>query len=94
MCEILEHLEQPESVVASAFDLLRPGGRFILTCPHDDAVPDAEHLRLWSHDDLFHLLAPYSDTVSFMYFPPPYYHNWILAYLTKAQAATRAETPK
>jgi len=94
MCEILEHLEQPESVVASAFDLLRPGGRFVLTCPHDDAIPDPEHVRLWSHDDLFHLLAPYSDTVSFMHFPPPYYHRWVLAYLTKNPVVIRAETPK
>jgi 2-polyprenyl-3-methyl-5-hydroxy-6-metoxy-1,4-benzoquinol methylase len=83
MCEILEHLEQPEAVVADAFDLLRPGGRFILTCPHDDAIPDPEHIRCWGHDELFHLLAPYSDTISFIHFPPPYFHIWMLAYLTK-----------
>ena len=92
LCEILEHLEQPESVVASAFQLLKPGGRFILTCPHDNAIPDPEHLRIWGHDELFHLLAPYSDTVSFMHFPPPYYHVWILAYLTRNQAGVRANT--
>lgn len=83
MCEILEHLEQPEAVVSAAMDLLKPGGRFILTCPHDDGIPDPEHLRSWGHDELFHLLAPYSDTVSFMHFPPPYFHIWMLAYLVK-----------
>lgn len=83
MCEILEHLEAPESVVAAAIGRLENGGRFILTCPHDNEVPDPEHLRLWGHDDLFHLLAPYSDTVSFMHFPPGYYQPWMLAYLTK-----------
>jgi 2-polyprenyl-3-methyl-5-hydroxy-6-metoxy-1,4-benzoquinol methylase len=83
MCEILEHLEQPEAVVAAAMNLLRPGGCFILTCPHDDEIPDPEHLREWGHDALFHLLAPYSETVSFKHFPPPYYHVWMLGYVTK-----------
>ena len=83
MCEILEHLEQPEAVVQSALQLLQPGGRFILTCPHNDEIPDPEHLRTWGHDELFHLLAAYSDTVCFTHFPPPYFHPWMLAYLTK-----------
>ncbi|HWQ93427.1 MAG TPA: class I SAM-dependent methyltransferase [Clostridia bacterium] len=83
MCEILEHLERPEKTVESALELLRPGGRFILSCPHDDAIPDPEHLRTWGHDDIFHLLAPYSETVSFVHFPPPYFHIWMMAYLTK-----------
>ncbi len=84
MCEILEHLEQPETLVAAAMGLLKSGGRFILTCPHDDGIPDPEHVRDWGHDDLFHLLSPYSDTVSFIHFPPPYFHVWMLAYLSKA----------
>jgi 2-polyprenyl-3-methyl-5-hydroxy-6-metoxy-1,4-benzoquinol methylase len=83
MCEILEHLEQPEAVVEAALSLLRTGGCFILSCPHDDGIPDPEHLRSWGHDELFHLLARYSRTVSFMHFPPPYFHVWMLAYLTK-----------
>ena len=94
MCEILEHLEEPETVVAGAFNLLRLGGRFILTCPHDDGIPNPEHLRLWGHDELFHLLAPFSDTISFMHFPPPYFHPWMLAYLTKNRNIVReASTP-
>ncbi len=92
MCEFLEHLEQPESAVAAAFGCLKTGGRFILTCPHDDEIPDPEHLRLWGHDDLFHLLAPYSDTVSFMHFPPGYYHPWMLAYLTKTESDAQVES--
>lgn len=83
MCEILEHLEHPEKVVADAMGRLRTGGRFILTCPHDNEIPDPEHLRVWSHDDLFHLLAAYSDTICFRHFPPPYFHVWMLASLTK-----------
>lgn len=83
MCEILEHLDEPERVVADALSLLKPGGRFILTCPHDDGIPDPEHVRQWGHDEVFHLLAPYSDTISFTHFPPPWFHVWMLATLIK-----------
>jgi SAM-dependent methyltransferase len=86
MCEVLEHLEEPETVVANAMELLKEGGKFILSCPHNDSIPDPEHVRIWGHDDLFHLLALYSDTISFMHFPPPYFHVWMLGYLTKASA--------
>ncbi len=85
MCEILEHLDRPKAVVADAMKLLKAGGRFILTCPHDDGIPDPEHVRIWGHDDLFHLLAPYARTISFMHFPPPWFHVWMLAYLTKSR---------
>ena len=92
MCEILEHLEEPEAIVADALALLKTGGRFILTCPHDDGIADPEHVRIWGHDDLFHLLAPYSDTISFMHFPPPYFRVWMLAYLTKSETETDTGT--
>jgi len=91
MCEILEHLEEPELVIAAAMNLLKPGGRFILSCPHDNDIPDPEHLRTWGHDEVFHLLAPYSDTVSFRHFPPPWFHVWMLAYLTRNPAEAQTE---
>lgn len=83
MCEILEHLEQPEAVVGAAMALLRIGGRFILTCPHADGIPDLEHVRFWDHDQLFHLLAAYSRAITFVHFPPPYFHVWMMAHLLK-----------
>jgi 2-polyprenyl-3-methyl-5-hydroxy-6-metoxy-1,4-benzoquinol methylase len=84
MCEVLEHLTEPERVVADAMALLRPAGLFVLTCPHDDEIEGPEHLRLWGHDQVFHLLAPYSDRVTFVHFPPPYFSPWLMAYLTKS----------
>jgi 2-polyprenyl-3-methyl-5-hydroxy-6-metoxy-1,4-benzoquinol methylase len=94
MCEILEHLEEPAAVVGAGMALLKPGGRFILTCPHDDGIPDPEHVRVWGHDELFHLLAPHSDTISFVHFPPPYFHVWMLAYLTKQAPETPVEAAR
>jgi len=93
MCEILEHLEEPEAVVSQAFGLLRAGGRFILTCPHNDAIPDPEHVRCWGHDELFHLLAPYGNEVSFRHFLPPYFHIWMLAHLVKTESCQTRTRP-
>jgi 2-polyprenyl-3-methyl-5-hydroxy-6-metoxy-1,4-benzoquinol methylase len=93
MCEILEHLDEPEAVVSEALKLLKAGGRFILTCPHDDAIPDPEHVRCWGHDELFHLLAPYTDTVAFTHFPPPYFHIWMLAHLIKSNPSDTTSVP-
>ena len=89
MCEILEHLEEPQEVVATAFRLLKPGGRFILTCPHDNDIPDHEHVRVWGHDDVFHLLAAYAREVTFVHFPPPWFHIWMMAYVNKPAAGTK-----
>jgi 2-polyprenyl-3-methyl-5-hydroxy-6-metoxy-1,4-benzoquinol methylase len=91
MCEILEHLDEPEKAVADAMTLLRPGGRFILTCPHKDGIPDPEHVRIWDHDELFHLLATYSPTVSFTHFSPPWYHVWMMAHLIKTEPVDATE---
>ncbi|HEY5914470.1 MAG TPA: methyltransferase domain-containing protein [Verrucomicrobiae bacterium] len=87
MCEVLEHLAEPEAVLGDAVALVREGGQFILTCPHDNSIPDPEHVRTWGHDELFHLLARYSDAITFRHFPAPYYHHWMLAHFAKAGAA-------
>jgi 2-polyprenyl-3-methyl-5-hydroxy-6-metoxy-1,4-benzoquinol methylase len=85
MCEVLEHLDRPEQAIADAMALLRVGGRFILTCPHDDEVPHAEHVRMWGHDEVYHLLAEYGEAVTFVRLPRPR-HKWMLAHVTKARS--------
>jgi 2-polyprenyl-3-methyl-5-hydroxy-6-metoxy-1,4-benzoquinol methylase len=93
MCEILEHLDDPQAVVADAMELLKPGGRFILSCPHGNEIPDPEHVREWDHDELSHLLAHYANTVSFTHFPPPYFHIWMLAHLDKDSPGSPSNKP-
>jgi 2-polyprenyl-3-methyl-5-hydroxy-6-metoxy-1,4-benzoquinol methylase len=83
MCEIIEHLDDPVPVVRDAMNLLKENGLFIVSCPHADEIPDPEHVREWDHESLFHLLAPYSRAISFIHFPPPYFHYWMLAHLRK-----------
>jgi 2-polyprenyl-3-methyl-5-hydroxy-6-metoxy-1,4-benzoquinol methylase len=83
LCEILEHLDDPAAVVRDAMKLVKRDGLLVVSCPHADEIPDPEHVRYWDHESLFHLLAPYSDTITFTHFPPPYFHYWMLAYLRK-----------
>lgn len=80
--EVIEHLDHPKRTIAGAINLLNPGGRLIITCPHDDAIPSAVHVRQWGHDELFHLLTAYSDTVCFTQFPPSH-DKWMMAHLVK-----------
>jgi 2-polyprenyl-3-methyl-5-hydroxy-6-metoxy-1,4-benzoquinol methylase len=81
MCEVLEHLDDPEEVVAAALALVRPGGLLILSCPHDGEVPHAEHVRDWGHDEIFHLLAAHADSVTFHVLAAPR-DRWLLASCT------------
>jgi 2-polyprenyl-3-methyl-5-hydroxy-6-metoxy-1,4-benzoquinol methylase len=85
MCEIIEHLDDPMSVVRDGMSLLKDGGLFIASCPHADEVPDPEHVREWDHESLFQLLSPYSSSITFMHFPPPYFHAWMLAHIRKGR---------
>ncbi len=90
LCEILEHLDDPERVVEAVVERLRPGGRLVVSCPHDDEIPDPEHVRAWGHDDLFHLLARFGWTVSFRHFEPPYFSPWMLAWVDLDRGEARA----
>jgi SAM-dependent methyltransferase len=69
LCEVIEHVSAPVAVVRNAVALLRRGGTLIVSCPHDDSIPSHEHVSRWGHDELYHLLAPISKTISF--FPLP-----------------------
>jgi 2-polyprenyl-3-methyl-5-hydroxy-6-metoxy-1,4-benzoquinol methylase len=83
MCEVIEHLDNPAAVIRDAVALLKKNGLFIVSCPHANEIPDAEHVAEWDHESLFHLLSPYSSTITFTRFSPPYYHYWMMAHLRK-----------
>src|SRR5207244_11307569 len=51
MCEILEHLHEPERVVADEMSLLRRGGSSILTRPHDKQTAAPDHARPCDYED-------------------------------------------
>lgn len=60
--EVIEHVKEPERVLAYAWDVLQPGGILLLTTPHDpgqwtamDAY--AGHVTRYSRQDMDRLLA-------------------------------------
>jgi len=61
-CEVLEHVDDPESVVAQMRDALRPGGALVMSVPHsmkhwgphDEAV---HHVRRLERDEVTELLT-------------------------------------
>jgi SAM-dependent methyltransferase len=83
LCNVLEHLEEPHRVAADAIGLVRPGGLVVMVCPHDEDIPDPERLHRMGHDEVFHLLAPFAQRVTFTRFDPPFYDRWLMAHLTK-----------
>ena len=95
MSEIIEHLKQPEKVISNIMKSLKKGGLFFISCPHDKDVVHwmkkygtlNEHLKIWTHDDIFHLLAKYSNKVTFIQpkrLRPDWYEWHILAYIKKS----------
>lgn len=82
MAEIIEHLDDAARAISDAVGLLKPGGRMIITCPHDGSIPSKEHVRQFGHDRLFHLLTAHTDTVCFTQFPSSH-AKWMMASFTK-----------
>lgn len=93
--EIIEHLSHPEKILSNIMKFLKRGGLFFLSCSHDKDViywmkkyrTLKEHLKIWTHDDIFHLLVKYSNQVTFIQPKPlrPGWYEWhILAYIKKS----------
>ncbi len=50
--ELLEHLDNPEDLFTYAYDLLKDGGRFLITTPHTDRIKSDEHVWEFDHEDI------------------------------------------
>jgi ubiquinone/menaquinone biosynthesis C-methylase UbiE len=57
-CEVIEHLESPERMVAEAYRVLKQGGKFILTTPHrlTETPKDPNHFREYFPSELSQIL--------------------------------------
>jgi 2-polyprenyl-3-methyl-5-hydroxy-6-metoxy-1,4-benzoquinol methylase len=59
--EVLEHLDKPESALASLAGMCAPGGRMLISVP-DGARDDFEgHVNFWSAEEFSAFLAPAGD---------------------------------
>lgn len=71
-CEVLEHTADGAAICRNAYDMLRPGGRFIVTAAGDGRIPhsaedggplrDGEYYRNVSVDTLRGWLEPFAQT--------------------------------
>jgi 2-polyprenyl-3-methyl-5-hydroxy-6-metoxy-1,4-benzoquinol methylase len=60
LAEVLEHVDEPagDDFLAGAWELLRPGGRLVVSVPNEDLVPHRNHVREFDHRSLKRLLRP------------------------------------
>ena len=64
LAEVLEHLSEAEGAeaLASAMQLLKRGGRLVVSVPNEDCVPHRNHLQEFDRFSLRRLLAPFGRT--------------------------------
>lgn len=66
--EVLEHIDQPETLLNEAYNALKPGGIFILTTPSGSSIQSQEHVWEFDHQDVEDLyLQAGFDRVEFVY---------------------------
>jgi 2-polyprenyl-3-methyl-5-hydroxy-6-metoxy-1,4-benzoquinol methylase len=64
MCDFIEHVRDPERVLARAFQLLAPGGFLALTTPKIGSLSHRAMRRGWSHYKVEHLFYFAPDNLS------------------------------
>ena len=66
LCEVLEHLNDPEATVSQAARILKPSGRIIVTVPDDrlSFVEEDQHVHVFNKDSLKDLLERFFDLQS------------------------------
>jgi len=68
--EVLEHVEKDREFVANVYNVLRPGGHFVMTTPNGDFVTNItnpDHKRHYTREQLFGLLSLYFEATDVHY---------------------------
>lgn len=88
--QVLEHISDPKSFIATALDTLKPGGKFVVCVPNNDSFIKHDdggvlnfpphHMGLWGESSLRNLtkIFPLSDCK--LIFEPlqKYHYNWFV----------------
>ena len=64
-CEVIEHLAEPEKMLAEVLRVLKPGGKFILTTPYrlTEVPQDPNHIKEYFPEEIQMLLEKYFKNV-------------------------------
>lgn len=52
LAEVLEHVAAPQKIVHEAYRVCKPGGRIIISVPNGYAIPDPDHVNIFTRDIL------------------------------------------
>jgi 2-polyprenyl-3-methyl-5-hydroxy-6-metoxy-1,4-benzoquinol methylase len=85
LAEVLEHVHAAEGdeMLAVAWNLLKPGGRLIVSVPNEDCIPHPHHVRRFDRRSLKRLLAPFGRPRLMLEQP----YKWLLMVVRKAARA-------
>lgn len=56
MCDFIEHVRQPRAVLKKAFELLRPGGKLVITTPDSNSLSSRIMKEKWLHQKTEHIV--------------------------------------
>ena len=82
LAEVLEHVDDElgAAFLTTAWRLLKPGGRLIVSVPNEDCIPHRNHVRVFDRRSLRALLAPMGRPR--LIHDQPY--KWLMMYVNKA----------
>lgn len=88
MAEVLEHVDHDLGALflTTAWQLLRPGGRLIVSVPNEDCIPHRNHVRTFDRRGLLSLLRPMGRPRLVREQP----YKWLMAYVDKESAGCDA----
>jgi 2-polyprenyl-3-methyl-5-hydroxy-6-metoxy-1,4-benzoquinol methylase len=79
--EILEHVPEDtgNTMLNMAWDILKPGGRLIVSVPNNQCIPSLNHIRLFTRDSLSTLLENFGKPNIVTEQP----YKWLMMYVDK-----------
>jgi 2-polyprenyl-3-methyl-5-hydroxy-6-metoxy-1,4-benzoquinol methylase len=79
--EVLEHVncETGDRMLSSAWRILKPAGRLIVSVPNENCIPHPNHVRIFTRQSLADILSPYGNPK--LVVDQPY--KWLIMYIDK-----------
>jgi len=83
LAEVLEHVEDPKRILREAYKACKPGGKIIISVPNGYAIPDPDHINIFTKNILANLIEHEVESVIQWIDHVP--DQWILGVLHKPE---------